>query len=123
MGQWKRLPDGTAVGERHFADSTGQDALDIDLMKPDGTTEHWKIHINPQRGGVPEIPTVEAGPAEAAPAEAAPADLAPENGMEAAGPAGIPIAPHFVHPPGTIDHGAPIIGQDDPGEDGRDFRH
>ena len=33
------------------------------------------------------------------------------------------LAPHFVHTPGSIDHGIPIIGEDDPGEDMRDFRH
>jgi hypothetical protein len=122
-GQWQRLPDGTEVGERYSADSTGKTALDIDLKGPDGTTQHWKIHINPKTGGVPEIPAIEPAPAEAAPVETAPAESAPVEGFEGAGPAGIPAAPHFVHPPGSIDHGIPIIGEDDPGESPRDFRH
>jgi hypothetical protein len=122
-GQWQRLPDGTEVGERYSADSTGKTALDIDLKGPDGTTQHWKIHINPKTGGVPEIPVIESAPAEAAPVETAPAESAPVEGFEGAGPAGIPAAPHFVHPPGSIDHGIPIIGEDDPGESPRDFRH
>jgi hypothetical protein len=122
-GQWQRLPDGTEVGERYSADSTGKTALDIDLKGPDGTTQHWKIHINPKTGGVPEIPAIEPAPAEAAPVETAPAESAPVEGFEGPGPAGIPAAPHFVHPPGSIDHGIPIIGEDDPGESPRDFRH
>jgi hypothetical protein len=123
MGKWKRLSDGSEVGERFSADSTGKNVLDIELKQPNGGTDHWKIHINPQKGGVPEIPAVEPAPAEAAPVEAAPTELTPREGLEVGGPAGIPAAPHFVHPPGTIDHGIPIIGEDDPGEDVRDFRH
>lgn len=123
MGKWKRLPDGSEVGERVAADSTGKNVLDIDFPKPNGGTDHWKIHINPKTGRVPEIPGLELAPAEAAPGEAAPAEAVPGEGLEMGGPAGIPIAPHFVHPPGTIDHGSPIIGEDDPGEDVRDFRH
>jgi hypothetical protein len=123
IGKWKRLPDGTKVGDRVVADSTGKNVLDIDFPKPDGGTEHWKIHINPKTGRVPEIPGLEVAPAEAAPGDAAPAELVPEEGLEAGGPAGVPVAPHFVHPPGSIDHGIPIIGEDDPGEDVRDFRH
>ena len=123
MGHWKRLPDGNEVGERNTAKSTGQKALDIDLKRPDGTKEHWKIHINPKTGGLPEFPATEAVPAEAAPAEAAPAEQAPIEGIEGGGPAGIPVTPHFIHPPGSVEHGAPIIGEDDPGEDPRDFKN
>ena len=122
-GEWKVLPDGSEVGERYAAQSTGQNSLDIDLKGPDGTNEHWKIHINPKTGGVPDIPAVEPAPVEVAPAEPAPAESAPVKDFEGGGPAGIPVAPHFVHPPGTIDHGIPIIGEDDPGEDARDFKH
>jgi len=122
-GQWKRLPDGSEVGERYSAKSTGRNALEVDLKRPDGTTQHWKIHINPKTGGAPEIPAVEPVPVEQAPAEPAPIESAPVEGFEGGGPAGIPVAPHFVHPPGTIDHGIPIIGEDDPGEDARDFKH
>jgi hypothetical protein len=123
MGQWKRLPDGSEVGERYSADSTGENALDIDLKGSDGTTQHWKVHVNPKTGGVPDIPAAEPAPAEPAPPRAAPTEPAPVEGFEGGGPAGIPVAPHFVHPPGSIDHGIPIIGEDDPGEDPRDFKH
>jgi hypothetical protein len=131
-GSWTDLPDGSKVGERFAARSTGQNVLDIDLKNPKGN-EDWKVHINPKTGGVPEIPAAqpapakaspaEVAPAEQAPAEVAPAEEAPVKGFEGGGPAGIPVTPHFVHPPGTIEHGAPIIGEDDPGEDARDFRH
>jgi hypothetical protein len=117
-GQWNRLPDGSEVGERYSAQSTGQNSLDIDLKGPDGTAEHWKIHINPKTGGVPDVPAVEPVPTEPAPVESAPV-----KGFEGGGPAGIPVGPHFIHPPGSIDHGIPIIGEDDPGENARDFRH
>ena len=121
-GSWTDLPDGSKVGERNAAGSTGQNALDIDLSGPNGT-EYWKVHINPKTGGVPDIPAGEAIPAEPAPLRPAPAEPAPVEGFEVGGPAGIPAGPHFVHPPGSIDHGIPIIGEDDPGEDMRDFRH
>ena len=120
-GDWTRLPDGE-VGERYSAKSTGQSALEVDLKAPDGSTEHWKIHINPKTGAVPDIPEIRPAPAESAPAEPAPAKSAPVEGFEVGGPAGIPTDPHFVHPPGTINHGAPILGVDDPGEDARDFK-
>jgi hypothetical protein len=121
-GSWTDLPDGSKVGERNAAGSTGRNALDIDLPGPNGT-EYWKVHINPKTGGVPDIPAAEAIPAEPAPLRPAPAESAPVEGFEGGGPAGIPAGPHFVHPPGSIDHGIPIIGEDDPGEDMRDFRH
>jgi hypothetical protein len=121
-GDWNRLPDGSEIGERYSADTTGRNALDIDLKGSDGTTQHWKIHINPKTGGVPDIPAGELAPAEPAPAEIAPPEPIPGEGF-AGGPAGITPWPHVVHPPGTIDHGIPIIGEDDPGEDLRDFRH
>ena len=123
MGKWKRLPDGSEIGERNSADSTGRKVLDIDLKGADGTTEHWKVHINPKTGGVPDIPAVEPAPAEPATAEPGTAEPAPVEGFEGGGPVGIPTAPHFVHPPGSIDHGIPIIGEDDPGEAARDFKH
>jgi hypothetical protein len=58
-GSWTDLPDGSKVGERHTAQSTGQNALDIDLTNPQGT-ENWKVHINPKTGGVPDISGTEA---------------------------------------------------------------
>jgi hypothetical protein len=51
-GVWMDLPDGTGVGQRSSAGSTKQPALDINL----NGTDHWKIHINPRTGGIPEIP-------------------------------------------------------------------
>jgi hypothetical protein len=122
-GSWTDLPDGSKVGQRNAADSTGKNSLDIDLNGSDGTTQHWKIHINPKTGGVPDISGIEPASVEPAPAEPAPAELAQVEGLEGGGPAGIPVAPHFVHPPGTVDHGIPIIGEDDPGEDPGDFKH
>jgi hypothetical protein len=121
-GSWTDLPDGIKVGERNAAGSTGRNALDIDVPGPNGG-EYWKVHINPKTGGVPDIPAIKPVPIESAPAEESPARSGPARGFEGGGPAGIPVAPHFVHPPGTINHGIPIIGEDDPGEDLRDFNH
>jgi hypothetical protein len=121
-GFWTDLPDGSKVGERNAAGSTGRNALDVDLPGPNGD-EYWKVHINPTTGGVPDIPAVKPAPIESAPAEEAPVESGPAKGFEGGGPAGIPVAPHLVHPPGTINHGIPIIGEDDPGEDPRDFKH
>jgi hypothetical protein len=122
-GSFTDLPDGSKVGQRNAAGSTGKNSLDIDLKESDGTTQHWKIHINPKTGGVPDISGIDPASVEPAPAERAPAERAPVEGLESGGPEGIPVAPHFVHPPGTLDHGIPIIGEDDPGEDPRDFKH
>jgi hypothetical protein len=36
------------------------------------------------------------------------------------GPAA-PLGPHVIHPPHSIPHHFPILGEDDPGEDARDF--
>jgi hypothetical protein len=121
-GSWTDLPDGSKVGERLSAKSTGQNSLDISLQGPNGK-ESWKVHINPEEGAVPELPTEAPGPAEAPAPRPAPVESAPVEGFEGGGPAGIPVGPHFVHTPGSIDHGIPIIGEDDPGEDVRDFKH
>ena len=51
-GVWVDLPDGSGVGQRASAGSTKAPALDINL----NGNEHWKVHINPKTGGVPEIP-------------------------------------------------------------------
>ena len=117
LGRWTRLPDGSAVGERSSAKSTSRNALDIDLKGSDGGPSTGRSTSNPKTGGVPDIPTAEPAPVESVPAKPAPAESAPIEGFESGGPAGIPVAPHFVHPPGTIDHGnLPIIGEDDPGK-------
>jgi hypothetical protein len=65
-GEMIVLPDGTIVGRREAADSTKQPALDVRVPGDGGYT---KVHINPQRGGVPEIP---AGPTPAEPQPARP---------------------------------------------------
>ena len=127
-GQWKRLPDGSEVGERYAADSTGRGALEIDLKASDGTKQHWKIHINPKTGGVPEFPTAKPAPVESAPVEEAPAESLPteptptEGGLAAGGPSGTPPGLHFVPAPGSINHPFPIIGEDDPLESDRNFK-
>ena len=79
-GSWTDLPDGSKVGERNAAGSTGQNALDIDLSGPNGT-EYWKVHINPKTGGVPDIPAGEAIPAEPAPLRASARRAGPGGGL------------------------------------------
>ncbi len=121
-GSWTDLPDGSKIGERNAAGSTGRNALDVDIPGPNGN-EYWKIHINPESGGVPDLPGVQAAPVDPAPTARAPAESGPLESFAGGGPAGIPPGLHLVHPPGTIDHGIPILGEDDPGEDLRDFKH
>lgn len=151
-GAWKDLPDGSKIGERFAANSTGKPALDIDLQSPDGA-EHWKVHINPQSGGEPNIPAPKTAPAEPpkapqaepqapkpAPPQAGPAEPRPAPPVEPGpaakpgpgmprvppiegwgGPSAQPFGPQPVHPPGTINHPFPILGEDNPGENPRDF--
>ena len=131
-GAWKVLPDGSEVGERYAAKSTGTNSLDIDLKSANGA-EHWKVHINPKTGGVPEVPAPKAPPIEpqapkATPAEpnsprAPVAERAPEVGGRGGwgGPSAEPFGPQPVHPPGSIHHHFPILGVDDPEENPRDF--
>jgi hypothetical protein len=127
-GSWKDLPDGSKVGERNAAKSTGTNSLDIDLQGPDGT-EHWKVHINPETGGVPDLPA-EPPPAEPPPAESAPGEGAgrapvgpesPAGGFGGGGPLAGPIGPQPIHLPGSIRHPFPILGEDDPMESPHDF--
>ncbi|WP_061009944.1 hypothetical protein [Mycolicibacterium mucogenicum] len=130
-GAWKDLPDGSKVGERFAANSTGQPALDVNLQTPDGG-EHWKVHINPQTGGEPNIPAPKAPPIEPQAPKATPAEpnsprapvteRAPEVGVRGwGGPSAEPFGPQPVHPPGSIHHHFPILGEDDPMENPRDF--
>lgn len=130
-GTWKVLPDGSEVGERYAAKSTGTNSLDIDLKSANGA-EHWKVHINPKTGGVPEIPAPKAPPIEPQAPKAAPAEpnsprapvteRAPEIGVRGwGGPSAEPFGPQPVHPPGSIHHHFPILGVDDPEENPRDF--
>jgi hypothetical protein len=102
-GEMKDLPDGTIVGRREAADSTKQPALDVRVPGDGGYT---KIHINPERGGVPEIPARSGpaepplrptDPAERTPAEARPAEPPrPEPGVTALAP---PVRPAPAEPP------------------------
>jgi hypothetical protein len=59
-------------------------------------------------------------PVEAPIPKPAPAPKGSEMPMLPGGPAG-PIGPHVVHPPHSIPHHFPILGEDDPGENPRDF--
>lgn len=67
------------------------------------------------RPASPSVPSVEAP---------APKSTAPGNGGKGpvfgGGPA-TPFGPHVVHPPHSIPHHMPILGEDDPGENPRDF--
>jgi len=136
------LPDGTSVGERAAARSTGQSALDVNVPG----RGYIKVHINPEKGAEPNIPApkapveapkvaepqaprpapppvAEAGPAaKPAPvAEPAPA-VKPTPGIGGwGGPSAEPMGPQPVHPPGSINHHFPILGDDNPNENPRDF--
>jgi hypothetical protein len=120
-GTERVLSDGTIVGIRE-SDKFGP-TVDIHLPNKD----YEKIHVNPDRGGVPEIPVRAAGPPEGAPpgsraplesppVEGAPAQPpAPRPAPEPSAPMGPPGSnplPHFVQPPHSH-HGPPIVGRDD----------
>ena len=83
------LPDGTRIGMREAAGSTGQPVIDIKY--PDGV--RVKVHINPTKGGVPKLPT-----------ESVPVRLQPEAGLPSRGFPGDPVPRGFggapVEPPG-----------------------
>ncbi|RUP03449.1 MAG: hypothetical protein EKK34_18455 [Mycobacterium sp.] len=115
-----RLPDGTVIGQRWSAESTGRPVLDIDILGERGYT---KIHINP-RGGVPDIPApvspappatppprapVEPPPATRPPAAPAPRRAPPMIGI---GPVPPESVPRPVHPPHSH-HGPPVLGKDE----------
>jgi hypothetical protein len=136
IGIWRDLPDGSKIGERYAAKSTGDASLDINL-----NGQKWKVHINPQTGGQPNIPAPGAAPAVpepplsapppgparvAAPVEPAPAlNPAPPSARVPiegwGGPSAEPFGPKLIHPPGSINHPFPILGEDDPAENPRDF--
>ncbi|WP_373145966.1 hypothetical protein [Mycobacterium marinum] len=112
-----RLPDGTTIGQRPIAGSSGRPALDITLPG-EGYT---KVHVNP-RGGVPEIPAIpgQPAPAPAAPRVPPPPVIKPvpaepppiEGAPRGIGGAPMPIGPTLVPPPHSIDH-LPVLGEDD----------
>lgn len=135
------LPDGTSIGQRSAAGSTGEPALDVNVPGKG----YIKVHINPEKGAAPAIPeATPPAPAKPAPAEGpsatesapkaqpaepnaprapvtetAPGESAP--GFEGGGAPGFPMGPQPVHPPGSIHHPFPILGEDDPEENPRDF--
>jgi hypothetical protein len=131
-GVWKDLPDGSGVGQRSSAGSTKAPALDINLSRND----HWKVHINPQTGGVPQVPAAPQPSAGAAPGRgAAPGAVPPavvEPPLEPKAPparggplGGLPLGggampdgsmPDLVDPPGPDAGGPdlPVIGDGKP---------
>jgi hypothetical protein len=130
-GVWMNLPDGSGVGQRYSAGSTKVPALDINL----NGTDHWKVHINPQTGGIPEIPaaprpSIGAEPGRgAAPGAVPPTVVEPPAEPKApvrGGPlGGLPLGggalpdgslPHLVEPPDSDASGPdlPVIGDGKP---------
>ncbi|BBZ43482.1 hypothetical protein [Mycobacterium parmense] len=119
-GEWVKLPDGTDIGRREAARSTDRPALDVHLPGPDG---YIKVHVNPGRGGVPQlsVPTKPPSPVRL-PVESAPVlrpPVAPVPQPEAPSPGsggfigGGPFPGlHLIHPPHTR-HGQLIIGDPD----------
>ena len=79
----------------------------------------------------PAAPPPAAPPAVRAPVEPPPVEPAPPlrpapaveggEGPGLLGGSGTPLGPHFIHPPHSIPHPFPILGEDDPGEDAQDF--
>jgi|GEM_PF-1287875 len=123
-GTERVLSDGTIVGIRE----SEKHGPTIDIRSPN--KDYEKIHVNSDRGGVPEIPVRTAGPPEGAapgqhapvessPAESAPVEKVTPRPAPAApgpsipmGPAGSNPLPHYVEPPHSH-HGPPIVGRDD----------
>ncbi|HET7072722.1 MAG TPA: hypothetical protein VFI55_01395 [Mycobacterium sp.] len=68
----------------------------------------------PQPAPRPAPPPVEAPPARPVPPESGGMPIIP------GGPA-TPLGPHVIHPPHSIPHHFPILGEDDPAEGARDF--
>ena len=119
------LPDGSGVGQRSSAGSTKAPALDINLNGND----HWKVHINPKTGGIPDIPATprpslgaEAGRG-GAPSAVPPSIVEPPAEPKAppvrgGPPGGLPLGgalpdgsmPHLVEPPDAGGPDLPVIG-------------
>ena len=131
-GVWMDLPDGSGVGQRSSAGSTKNPALDINLNGND----HWKVHINPRTGGVPDIPAAPrpvigaepgrvGGPGAVPPTvvepppepKAPPVRGGPPGGLTLGGGA-LPdgTLPHLVEPPGANSPDLPVIGDGIPDE-------
>lgn len=128
------LPDGTSIGQRSAAGSTGEPAIDVNVPGKG----YIKVHINPEKGAAPAIPeptpAAKPAPAEAPKAQPAepnaprapiaktvPGESAPGGFEGGGGGPGFPMGPQPVHPPGSIHHPFPILGEDDPTENTRDF--
>jgi hypothetical protein len=136
-GTERVLSDGTIVGIRE-SDKFGPT---IDIRSPN--KDYEKIHVNSDRGGVPDIPVRAAEPPEGAepgqhapdgaepgprpPVESPPVERGP---VQAPAPRPAPVAPepfmpmapidpnsfpHFVQPPHSH-HSPPILGKDDLGD-------
>jgi hypothetical protein len=79
------------------------------------------VHPEEMSPKVP-APVPPPAPEPAPPAEApAPKPAAPPKGGFLPGGPGTPLEPRLVHPPHSIPHHFPILGEDDPGESPRDF--
>jgi hypothetical protein len=118
-----QLPDGTVIGQRWSAGSTGKPVLDFDIP---GRGGYMKIHINP-RGGVPDIPApartalpeaplvrvpVEPQWVARPPVQPVPGRAGPAPPLAGGGPAPPESIPHPVHPPHSH-HGPPVLGRDE----------
>lgn len=114
-GMLKVLPDGTTIGQRLAADSTGRPALDINIPDDKGYT---KVHINP-RGGVPEIPAAPRPAVEPPARLPTPVEPPPVRGGGLPGGFGggaLPgnAMPHIVELPHPGDGDLPVIGDGKP---------
>jgi len=121
-GEMRQLPDGTIVGRREAAGSTKMPALDIRV--PDGGG-YLKVHINPTRGGVPDIlapirpatpeparTPFEPRPVAPPPVQSTPRGPGPAPPFGGGGPVPPESVPHPVQPPHSH-HGLPVLGKDE----------
>jgi len=100
-----RLPDGTQIGQRYAAGSTGTPAVDIKMPGERGNT---KVHINP-RGGVPEFPSIR--PAMEAPRLPPPAEPPP---LRFGGAPAADFFPQIIEPRHSGDTDLPVVGDGKP---------
>jgi hypothetical protein len=135
------------VAKNHAKGLTGNDVWNsiIDSSTRSRGSVNATLGIDPAKP--PELPPVRPAPVEPAPsapaapqpaappAVRAPVEPPPVEPAPAARPAppaeggegpmlgrpGIPLGPHVIHPPHSIPHHLPILGEDDPWEDPRDF--
>ncbi|MDP7702999.1 hypothetical protein [Mycobacterium sp. TY815] len=109
-----RLPDGTTIGQRWAAESTGQPVIDV---RYPSKGDYTKVHLNP-RGGVPDIPAPpRVAPPARTPVEPPTATPAPSRAPPIIGIGPVPpeSVPHPVHPPYSH-HGPPVLGKDELGD-------